>query len=123
MSGKKVLLLDDDPGMRDLLKEYITELGMTPIVSSTGKECLRLAKDNKPDTIILDLMLPDMQGDEVASELRDDPELSKIPVIFLTSLASPVDSSEPGANKEGNTVLSKKLPPEELMARLEELLS
>ncbi|MFC1671892.1 response regulator, partial [Planctomycetota bacterium] len=79
MSEKKVLIIDDNEQLLLLLKEYLTELGAEPIVTSCAAKGIRLAETEQPDLILLDIMMPDMPGDEVAAELKANAKTSDIP--------------------------------------------
>lgn len=121
MSAKKVLVVDDERRNLELMEGYLGELGIKAILAEGGKQGLSLAKSVKPDAILLDLMMPDMPGEDVAAALREDPETSYIPIIFLTALASAGDT---GKSLQGDyKVLSKQLSGDELLKKLEEFLS
>ena len=79
-----VLAIDDDPAVRDVLKNYLTKLGYQVATAGGGDEGLRLARKLKPDAIILDVMMPGMDGWMVLSALKADPALDDIPVIMLS---------------------------------------
>jgi PAS domain S-box-containing protein len=83
-SGGVVLAIDDDPSIRDVLKSYLTKLGYDVATAGGGDEGLRLARKLKPDAIILDVMMPGMDGWMVLSALKNDPALHDIPVIMLS---------------------------------------
>jgi len=84
--NKKVLVIDDDPAMTDILRLLLqTEVGLV-ITANSGVEGLELAHQESPDIIILDLMMPQMDGWEVCKLLR---EFSKVPIIILSALDNP----------------------------------
>ena len=120
MGARKVLVVDDEKRNLELVKGYLDELGIEAILAEGGKQGLHLAKSVKPDAILLDLMMPDMPGEEVAEALGEDPETSGIPIIFRTALATAGDT---GGGPRGNyKFLSKELTGEELLKKLEEFL-
>lgn len=84
--GGIVLAIDDDPAVRTLLQRFLSKLGYQVEVAESGEEGLRLAKKLFPDIIILDVMMPKMDGWEVLSHLRADHELANIPVIVLSMI-------------------------------------
>ncbi len=88
MSEKKVLLIDDDEVLLDLLSDHITQAGYHPLVANNGKLGLRLATDEKPDLVILDVMMPQMDGWEVCKQLREN---SRVPIIMLTAKEGEID--------------------------------
>jgi len=81
-----VLVIDDDPTVRDLLQRYLGREGFGVILASTGEEGLRFAREMHPDTITLDVMMPGMDGWAVLSSLKNDPATHDIPVIMVTMI-------------------------------------
>lgn len=84
-----VLVIDDDPAQRDLMQRYLTKEGYCVITAPGGEVGLRMARELKPATITLDVMMPDMDGWSVLSALKADPALRDIPVIMLTMIDAP----------------------------------
>ncbi len=85
---KKILIVDDDSGVNYTVKNGLEELDAEYKVDSveSGEKCLELLKNNQiPDLILLDIMMPEMNGWEVARKLREKLEWKKIPIIFLTA--------------------------------------
>lgn len=82
---RRALVVDDDDASRYVIKTLLTGTGFRFIEASSGNEGLRLAREAKPDLIILDLTMPDLSGFEVLDKLKHDPETSSIPVIIYTS--------------------------------------
>src|SRR5262249_40053637 len=84
-SGKGlVLVIDDDPQVRDMVKFHLTRDGYEVALAGTGEEGLAMAASNRPAAITLDILLPRMDGWSVLTALKADPNLAAIPVIFLT---------------------------------------
>jgi DNA-binding response OmpR family regulator len=83
-SDDTVLVIDDDPAVRDLMSRFLTRLGVTVVPASTAEEGIRLAREVRPLLIILDVVLPDFDGWTVLQTIKADPELTNIPVIVLT---------------------------------------
>jgi len=81
-----VLVIDDDEVVRNLLRAYLSKIGYQVVVADNGEEGLKLAKRLRPNAITLDVMMPGMDGWEVLSQLKAEPELAHIPVIVLTML-------------------------------------
>ncbi len=79
-----VLVIDDDKVTREMLKKYLSNLGYSVAIASNGKDGLRLAKKLRPDAILLDVKMPQMDGWNVLSNLKNDPVLSDIPVIMTS---------------------------------------
>jgi signal transduction histidine kinase/DNA-binding response OmpR family regulator/putative methionine-R-sulfoxide reductase with GAF domain len=79
-----VLVIDDDPTVRDLMQRFLSKEGLRVVAAADGKEGLRLAKELHPDAITLDVLMPGMDGWAVLTALKADPVLSEIPVIMIT---------------------------------------
>ncbi len=79
-----VLVIDDEPTVRDLVSRFLAAEGFRPVTASDGREGLRRASELRPAVIILDVMMPHMDGWAVLSALKADPQLAEIPVILLT---------------------------------------
>jgi len=90
-----VLLVDDDPVILRLLEVNFRLEGFETMTASRGPEAIALAA-RQPDAIVLDLMLPEMDGHEVFQRLREDPQLGAIPVVFLTARALDTTPVAPG---------------------------
>jgi CheY-like chemotaxis protein len=89
----KILVVDDEEAHRELLKMML-ENEYSIITANGGKEALKFASEANPDLILLDVMMPDMQGDEVCRQLKADKRTRHIPVIFVTSMAEIVDEQK-----------------------------
>ncbi len=83
---KEVLVIDDDPQARQLIARHLQREGFTPILASSGPEGLALARQRRPLAITLDVIMPEMDGWTVLSELQSDRALADVPVIMLTIL-------------------------------------
>jgi DNA-binding response OmpR family regulator len=116
--GKKILVVDDDPDIVEIVESWLTTNKYEVYTAHSGAEGLGKCKLIRPDAVILDLMMPDMDGSTVAYEMKDDPNTSNIPVIFLTGA---VKASEvPKSHKIGGQYfLAKPFKGEELLKMLE----
>jgi CheY-like chemotaxis protein len=79
-----VLVIDDDPAARDLMRRFLAREGFEPVVADSGETGLRLAREAPPNVITLDVMMPKMDGWSVLQQLKADPALRDIPVIMVT---------------------------------------
>jgi CheY-like chemotaxis protein/nitrogen-specific signal transduction histidine kinase len=79
-----VLVIDDDPAARDLMRRFLTREGFGAVVAESGEEGLRLAREARPNVITLDVMMPKMDGWSVLQQIKADPELRETPVIMVT---------------------------------------
>ncbi|MFH1355464.1 MAG: response regulator [Candidatus Omnitrophota bacterium] len=80
----RILVVDDDQGIRDLIKEKLEKSQYKVITASSGQEALVVYKTNRPDLIMLDIAMPGIDGYQTAIELRKDPKLQDVPILFLT---------------------------------------
>ena len=121
--GKIILVVDDDPDIVKIVESRLTAKGYEVHTAHTGEEGLRKCKLIRPDAVILDLMMPDMDGSSVAHEMKDDPNTSNIPVIFLTG-AVKKNYEVPKSHKIGGQYfLAKPFKAEELLTMLQIVLS
>src|SRR5712691_7890216 len=98
---KKTVLIEDDPDLYSLIQYNLEKEGFAMAGAQTGKGALELCRRERPDLIILDIMLPDSDGLEICKAIRANPDLANIPVIFLTARATETDrivGLELGAN-------------------------
>jgi DNA-binding response OmpR family regulator len=87
----KILIIDDDKTLQMMLKTVLISNGFDVVSTFSGEEGLTLAKTEKPDLIILDVIMPGIKGREVCRRLKDDPQMKTTPVLFLTSKDSDDD--------------------------------
>ncbi len=115
--AKKILVVDDDEQLVEMMKIRLEANNYEVITACDGNEGLQQAKENKPDLIILDIVMPRMDGNVMATALKEDAETAEIPIIFLTCLASgiadPADSSIISAS---NIVLAKPFEADKLLS-------
>ena len=83
-SPNKVLVIDDEPEITEIIMAFLSNAGYEVEIENSSVEGLARAKDAKPDVILLDIMMPVMDGYEVCAQLKKDPETAPIPVLFLT---------------------------------------
>jgi DNA-binding response OmpR family regulator len=114
---KKILLIEDDADLFALLKYNLEKEGFVFTGSQTGKGALELCRRERPDLIILDIMLPDSDGLEICRAIRNHPELAAVPVIFLTARATETDRIV-GLELGANDYIVKPFFVRELIARI-----
>jgi two-component system phosphate regulon response regulator PhoB len=114
---KKIVLIEDDSDLYSLVQYNLEKEGFTMAGSQTGKGALDLCRREKPDLVILDIMLPDSNGLEICKALRAHAELSTVPVIFLTARASETDRIV-GLELGANDYIVKPFFVRELIARI-----
>jgi len=122
----KILLVDDDDDFVEVTKAILETKLYEVVVASNGDEGLRKAREEKPDLILLDVIMPVKNGFTAAEQLKKDPELSKIPTLMLTAFATMgTQTSIPvsrGFTLETEDYIDKPVSPEELLARVEKCL-
>jgi len=101
-----ILLVDDEPDVVKLLSVRLVDNGYKVLKARSGKEALGIAKSKNPDLIILDVMMPGLDGSKTASLLKEDPKTKDIPIIFLTCLFTKEDEKK--GNTEGGAFLVAK---------------
>ena len=114
---KTVALIEDDTDLFSLLKYNIEKEGFRFTGSQTGKDALELCRRERPDVIILDIMLPDSDGIEICRSVRSSPDLAHVPVIFLTARGSESDRIL-GLELGANDYMVKPFSVRELVARV-----
>ena len=115
----RVLVVDDEPSIRELVQVALKFHGCSVITAATGNDALRLADSDRPDLIVLDLMLPDIDGFEVVRRLRAGD--NEVPVIFLTARDTTSDTVT-GLALGGDDYITKPFSVEALVARVRAVL-
>lgn len=123
MGGKHILIVDDERDVVSVLAKGLTVEGYSVITALNGKNALALAKSERPDLIILDILMPDMDGPEVAASLKEDHGTSDIPVIFLTGMFPKREDTEGDRIVAGYRWLDKPYDILQLITVIEETLS
>lgn len=122
----KILLIDDDVDFVEATKIVLESKPYEVIVAYDGNDGLRKAREENPDLIILDIIMPGKDGFTTAEQLKKDSELSKIPVLVLTSYAEKGGESSiavsGGLTLETEDYIDKPISPEELLKRVEKYL-
>lgn len=118
----KILSVDDERDVTDLVHFNLSRAGYDVVTADCGRAALRAVEEHRPDLILLDLMLPDIDGFGVCEILRRDPETAAIPVIILTAWATH-DARSLGLELGALDYLTKPFSPRELTDRVRHLLS
>jgi DNA-binding response OmpR family regulator len=122
----KILLVDDDPDFVEATKIVLESAPYQVEVAYDGTEALAKVQKEKPDLIILDIIMPEQDGFKVCKALKEDPELAKIPIIMLTSLSErmgeTVYSVSDGLMLEAEDYIDKPVGPQELLGRVAKFL-
>ena len=118
---KKILVVDDDPDQREVICSSLKEAGFDIVTATNGIEGLKKARAGSPDLIVLDVMMPEMDGFAVCVTLREDDATASIPVLMLTGLCSYI-SQLTGLESGATDYLVKPFKPEQLLSKVEALL-
>ncbi len=118
---RRLLLIDDDPNLILLVKDYLEFRGYEVITAENGREALEVLEQETPDMIICDVMMPEMDGYSLVSAIRQDPKTSWIPVLFLSAKGQSQDRVK-GLNIGADVYMVKPFEPEELVAQVESSL-
>ena len=120
---KKILVVDDEAALTRMIKLNLERTGKYEVrTENLGVKAVAAAKVFQPDLIFLDVMMPDMSGDEIAQELRQDEALNKIKLVFLTAIVMKKDTEAMGTNIGGNEFLAKPVTTEDLLETIDRIL-
>ncbi|MBF0505784.1 MAG: response regulator [Nitrospirae bacterium] len=119
----KILMIDDEEDFAYFVRLNLEKTGkFTVFTAPRGSEGIKLAKSEQPDLILLDLVMPEMDGGQVAAQLLAHTSTKKIPIIFLTALAQKEQVEDCDGNIGGRDYIAKPVTSEELIVRIESVL-
>ena len=119
--GKRILIVDDEVQLVEMMKMRLEAAGYEVLCAYDGQAALEMAKKERPDLLILDLMLPKMDGHKVCGLLKNDSRYAKIPIILFTARAQYEDIAL-GRELGAEAYITKPFEPKILMEKIEELL-
>ena len=119
--SKKILIVDDEQDVLELLGTRLEGQGYEVVTLSDGRMAVSLAKKEKPDLIILDIVMPGVDGSEIANILKTDPQTKNTPVIFLTCLITKEEEKRDNVIG-GKYFIAKPYDPDDLLKIIENLL-
>ena len=122
LSGMKVLMIDDTPSNLDILGHILKQVGLNVSVALNGTIALKIINEDKPDLVLLDIMMPDISGYDVCRKLKKNDDTKDIPVIFITAMAQTEDLIE-GFEVGGADYVVKPFEEREVLARIGSQLS
>jgi DNA-binding response OmpR family regulator len=120
---RRVVCVEDEPEMIDLIQLILSRKGFEVIGADGGKKGLELIRAEKPDLVLLDLMMPDMDGWEVYQQMKSDSELQHIPVIVVTAKAQSIDKVLGLHIAKVDDYIPKPFSPQELTDSVERVLA
>lgn len=118
---RTILVVDDEPGIVEIARDYLDRAGFRVVTAGDGTTALRLARAERPSLLVLDLMLPGMDGLDVTRALRQDPATRKLPIIMLTARVDEADRLI-GLELGADDYITKPFSPRELVARVRAVL-
>jgi CheY-like chemotaxis protein len=123
MEKKRILVVDDEVGFTRMVRLNLEQTGVYEVREvNEGKSALATARTFKPDLILLDVVMPDMDGGDVAASIQQDPLLKKIPVIFVTAVVRKREAGSAGMVSGGALFLAKPIGVMELIEAIESSL-
>jgi two-component system alkaline phosphatase synthesis response regulator PhoP len=125
--AKKILIVDDDPDLVEAVSTILESKGYEVAAAYGGVEGLAKARTERPDLIVLDVMMPDKDGYAVCRELKADEKYRSIPILLLTAVVANIPTSkytqQMGMEMEADDYVDKPVEPDELVRRVEALIS
>ena len=120
--SKKVLIIEDDPSFLRAVSHIVEKEGYNVTNASNGMTGLRMAKEENPDLLILDVMLPGIDGFEICNQLRHEPQTAKLPIIMLSAKGQETDKTT-GLKVGADEYLTKPVDREVLLEKITALLA
>jgi DNA-binding response OmpR family regulator len=115
------MVVDDEPDLVVLLEEHLTHEGYSVVTATSGMQAITMAREERPDIILLDVMMPGVSGFDVCNILQDFPETTNIPIVFLTAVAE-TKRKIMGLNLGADDYITKPFDLHELAARVQAAL-
>ena len=123
MSKKKILVVDDEASLTRMLRKNLEATGKYEVrEENSGALAYASAQQFQPDLVLLDVMMPDMDGGSVAAQIKDDENLEHIPIVFLTAIVQKGETEDTGGDIGGSTFLAKPVKFDDLIACIENKL-
>ncbi len=121
---KRILVVDDEPGITRMTKLNLERTGNYEVrTENQGSQAVAAAREFRPDLILLDVMMPDMDGDEVSSRVLEDPQLLSTKIVFMTAIVTKDETDAMGSNIGGFEFLAKPVKTEDLITTIERVLA
>lgn len=121
MAKQTILVVDDEKDLLDLIEYNLRKEGFNVLKAENGEEGIAMAKEHSPDLVLLDIMMPKMDGLQAVEEMRKDNELKKIPIILLTARSDEKTEVE-GLNKGSDDYITKPISTTKLISRIKAVL-
>ncbi len=121
MERKRILVVDDEIYIVHILEFSLTMEGYEVLTASDGEEALQVIEQERPDLVVLDIMMPKLDGYEVCHRLREDEDFRALPVILLSAKGRPIDR-DAGLQAGADDYITKPFSPRKLLEKIRELL-
>jgi len=121
VANKTILVVDDEKDLLDLIEYNLKKEGFNVLKAENGEEGIKIAKEHKPDLVLMDIMMPKMDGMEAVEKMRGDDDLKSIPIIFLTARSDEKTEVE-GLNKGGDDYITKPISTTKLISRIKAVM-
>lgn len=120
---KRILVVDDETSLTRMIRLNLEVTGDYEVrEENRGARALETAREFRPDLVLLDVMMPDREGSDVAADMKEDPRLRNTPVVFLTAIVTRQETGSTGADIGGHTFLAKPVKSADLIRCIEEHL-
>lgn len=120
---KKILIVDDDMTLRELYEERIRAEGYQIVSASDGEEAIKKANSENPDVILLDIMMPKINGIDVMKNLRSHDETKEIPIIILTALIQEIDKIKDMMGPKDGYMVKSEIMPKDVVEKVKSALA
>jgi len=120
--NKKILVIEDDPSALRFIEYTLEQEGYQVLAATNGLAGIRKAKNEEPDLIVLDIMLPGIDGFEICHRLRAEPQTAQLPILMLSAKAQEIDKAT-GLKVGADDYITKPADPSEIVSRVETLLA
>ncbi|MCP9291293.1 response regulator [Gracilimonas sediminicola] len=121
MAKQTILVVDDEKDLLDLIEYNLKKEGFAVLKAENGEEGIKIAKEHKPDLVLMDIMMPKMDGMEAVETMRADEDLKSIPIIFLTARSDEKTEVE-GLDKGGDDYITKPISTTKLISRIKAVM-
>jgi two-component system alkaline phosphatase synthesis response regulator PhoP len=121
VAKQTILVVDDEKDLLDLIEYNLKKEGFAVLKAENGEEGIKIAKEHKPDLVLMDIMMPKMDGMEAVETMRADEDLKSIPIIFLTARSDEKTEVE-GLDKGGDDYITKPISTTKLISRIKAVM-
>jgi len=121
--NKKIIIAEDEPVLIEMYRLYFERAGYEVLKASNGRECIDFVKNEKPNIILLDILMPKVDGWEVLKQLKTDPETKKIPILVFSNLGQTQEIQKGLDLGADDYVVKSNMTPKELLEKVEGMLN